>query len=736
MKKISIILLVILCFVTRAVFPQQNKVLKTETGNTTLIYTVDNSGRLVFRYYGTRLADESVFGKVISYNKPDTNRDFSYEAYPTNALGYTNEPALAVIQSDGSMITELAYLSDEKKIDDNDKTYSVIYLKDKVYNLLVELHTESYKNEDVIAQWVIVRNNEKDNITLKNIYSSFLNVRAYSYYLTHFNGVWAGEMNRVEEKLDYGIESIESKKGIRTTQSENPSFILSLDHPAQENSGICYGGALAWSGNYKLSFQVDEWDHLNILSGINPYLSDYILEPGKSIETPKMIYTFSDSGQGQISRNFHDWSRKYALNKGFDERPIVLNSWEGAYFDFDEKTITDMIDDAARLGVEMFVLDDGWFGNKYPRNADNAALGDWQVNKNKLPHGIQYLIDHATKKGLKFGIWIEPEMVNPKSELAENHPEWIIQSNGREKITWRNQLQLDLTNPQVQDFIWNMVDELLSKNKGIAYIKWDANRHVEQVGSTYLPKDRQTHFWIEYTKGLYNIYEKIRAKYPDLIFQACASGGGRLDYGALKYHDEFWTSDNTDPLKRLYIQYSTNLIYPPVATGAHVSTNPNHQTGRITPLKFRFDVAMTGRLGLELQPKDIPANEWDFAKEAIVNYKELVRPLVTKGDLYRIISPYDNSNNYASQMYVSKDKTKAVLFVFCTDINNRGVIPMLKLQGLSPSKDYKIREINKISISSFWGDGQTLKGDYLINAGIELNIATQFASAVFILEAK
>ncbi|MDR1505110.1 MAG: alpha-galactosidase, partial [Prevotella sp.] len=359
MKKISIILLVILCFVTRAVFPQQEKVLKTETGNTTLIYIVDNSGRLVFRYYGTRLADESVFGKVISYNKPDTNRDFSYEAYPTNALGYTNEPALAVIQSDRSMITELAYLSDEKKIDDNDKTYSVIYLKDKVYNLLVELHTEAYKNEDVIAQWVIVRNNEKDNITLKNIYSSFLNVRAYSYYLTHFNGVWAGEMNRVEEKLDYGIKSIESKKGVRTTQSENPSFILSLDHPAQENSGICYGGALAWSGNYKLSFQVDEWDHLNILSGINPYLSDYILEPGKSIETPKMIYTFSDSGQGQISRNFHDWSRKYALNKGFDERPIVLNSWEGAYFDFDEKTITDMIDDAARLGVEMFVLDDG-----------------------------------------------------------------------------------------------------------------------------------------------------------------------------------------------------------------------------------------------------------------------------------------------------------------------------------------------------------------------------------------
>lgn len=733
MKKVVIILLGLFLTIEYG-FCQQNKVFQIATNNTALVYTVGDDGRLAFRYYGKRLADNTAFDRVKSYGKADTNRDLSYDAYPAYGLGYVNEPALSLIHSDGSLITELAYEKEEIKNISSNVKETVIYLKDKVYDLSVELHTEAYRKEDVIAQWVVVTNNEKGSISLKNVYSSFLNLRAYSYYLTHFNGTWAAEMNRVEEKLEYGIKSIESKKGVRTTQTENPSFILSLNHSVEENSGTCYGGALAWSGNYKLSFQVDEWDYLNILSGINPFLSDYKLKRGQSFITPKMIYTFSNQGQGQISRNFHDWSRSYALNKGYEERPIVLNSWEGAYFTFDERKITDMIDDAARLGVELFVLDDGWFGNKYPRNSDKQGLGDWQVNTAKLPNGIQYLIDHAASKGLKFGIWIEPEMVNPKSELAEKHPDWIVQSPGREQITLRNQLLLDLTNPKVQNFIWNMVDDLLSKHKGIAYIKWDANRHVEQVGSTYLPADEQTHFWVEYTKGLYTVYDKIRTKYPDLIFQVCASGGGRIDYGSLKYHDEFWTSDNTDPLKRLYMQYSTNLIYPPVASGAHVSTSPNHQTRRITPLKFRFDVAMTGRLGLELQPKDIKGSDWDFAQQAINDYKADVRSLVTKGDLYRIASPFDRTNNYASLMYVSKEKDKAVFFAFCTDVNSRDVIPLFKLQGLSPEKNYKISEINKTGRSSFWGDKQILNGDFLMNAGIELHIRTQFDSAVFVLE--
>lgn len=734
MKNIKCLFLWGMLFAGSVLSFSQNKLYTLSTNNTSLVYSVGNEGRLLFRYYGKKINDFSPFVSVNNYGKADTDRDLEFEAYPAFGLGYTNEPALSLIHSDGSLITELSFVKDEVQHKGN-VVHSVIYLQDKVYDLAVELHSEAYQAEDVIAQWVTIRNNEKGTISLNNVYSSSLNLRAYSYYLTHFNGTWAGEMNRVEEKLEHGIKTIESKKGVRTTQTENPSFILSLNNPVEENNGDCYGGALAWSGNYKLSFELDEWDHVNILAGVNPFLSEYKLAAGEDFTTPKMIYTFSNRGQGQISRNFHDWSRKYALNNGNEERPIILNSWEGAYFDFNEQTLTDMMDDASRLGVELFVLDDGWFGNKYPRNGDNAGLGDWQVNKKKLPNGLQHLIDYAQSKGLKFGIWIEPEMVNPKSELAEKHPEWIVQSKGREKITLRNQLLLDLANPQVQDFIWNMIDGLLSENKGIDYIKWDANRHVEQVGSTYLPAGDQTHFWIDYTEGLYGIYDKIRAKYPHLMLQLCASGGGRLDYGALKYHDEFWTSDNTDPLARLYIQYATNLIYPPVATAAHVSANPNHQTGRLTPLKFRFDVAMTGRLGLELQPKDIKNEEWAFAKKAIEDYKTIVRPLITSGDLYRIISPYDPTNNYAAQLYVGKNKQRAVLFAFCTEFNNRGILPFIKTQGLDPEKSYKISEINKISARScFWGDGLIFKGDFLNNVGITLNIARQYESAVFLIE--
>ncbi len=695
----------------------QNRVFEISTRNTSLVYTAREDGRLVQRYYGPRIADPSRFEAMRSPDKADSRREMTWEAYPTYGLGFTNEPALSVIHHDGSLITEMA-LTDHRIQSDQNIVRHTFTLCDRVYDLTVELHAEAYQNEDVIALWTVIRNNEPGAVSLNNFYSSMLDLRAESYYLTHFNGTWAGEMNRTEERLGYGVKSVESRKGVRTTQTENPSFILSLGAPARENHGHCIGGALAWSGNYKLSFEVNEWDHLSVMTGMNPFMSQYKLSPGESLQTPASIYTYSTTGQGQVSRNLHDWARQYALHDGYSPRPVLLNSWEGAYFDFDENTITTMIDDAARLGVELFVLDDGWFGNKYPRNDATQGLGDWQVNRRKLPRGLEYLIDHATRRGVKFGLWIEPEMVNPRSELAECHPDWIVQSPGREKITMRNQLLLDLSNPAVQDFIWHTVDSLLTAHPRIAYIKWDANRHVEQVGSPYLAADMQTRFWIEYTRGLYGIYEKIRAKYPDLIFQACASGGGRVDYGSLRYHDEFWTSDNNDALRRIYMQYSTNLIYPANATASHISAIPGHQTGSITPLKFRFDVAMSGRLGLELQPEDIPAAEQEFAKQAIASYKEHIRDLVASGDLY-----------------AAKDKSKAVLFAYCTDFNNRGVWPTIKLHGLDPNKKYRIREINRLRPGkAFWGDGMVFQGDYLINMGVELRIARQYDSAVFLLE--
>ncbi|MCW3786846.1 alpha-galactosidase [Plebeiibacterium sediminum] len=727
----SHMMLVFLIF-NSAVFSQNKAVIPIHTKETSLVYSVDKNNRLVFQYYGKRIEDIKPFHHQQSYRKLDTDRDLSYEAYPTMGLGNINEPAFAAIQSDGSLNTELAYVGHDMDKSEEGVSHSIIKLKDKVYALEVELHTKAYLSEDVITQWVKIINHQPKAITLKRFYSSFLKVNSESYYLTHFYGPWAGEMQKVEEKIENGIKVIESKKGVRTTQGENASFILSLDHPALENEGECYGGALAWSGNYRLSFQIDEWKNLNVLSGINPFLAEWNLKPEETFTTPEMIYTFSNEGQGKISRNLHRWGRKYGMTGGYETHDIVLNSWEGAYFSFDEKTLTGMMDEAAKIGVEMFVLDDGWFGNKYPRNDDNAGLGDWQTNTKKLPRGLDYLIKHANSKGIKFGLWIEPEMVNPASELAEKHPEWIVQSPGRDKITWRHQLLLDLSNPKVQDFIYNMVDSLLTTHPKIEYIKWDANRHVEQVGSTYLPESEQTHFWVSYTKGLYSIYERIRAKYPNFVIQDCASGGGRLDYGALKYHNEFWASDNTDPLSRIFIQYGTNLIYPPVASASHVSTSPNHQTGRVTPLKFRFDVAMTGRLGMELQPKDIKGEERNFAIDAINNYKQHIRPLVTEGDLYRLISPYDEGG-WASQLYVSTDKKTAALFAFSIEPHSRGLFPTIKLNGLDPLKDYTIKEINKNGKIRFWGNEKIFKGEYLMNVGIELQISDQFDSGVFLL---
>ncbi|MCY1721557.1 alpha-galactosidase [Prolixibacteraceae bacterium Z1-6] len=732
LKQLNYLLLLISLCLGNFVFSQNKQVISLHTNGTSVVYSVDQINRLVFQYYGKRIEDVGPFIGHAYYKKLDTDRDLSYEAYPTFGLGNINEPAFAATHYDGSLNTELVYV--EHALDESVSgiSYLIISLKDKVYDLKVELHLKAYLKEDVITQWVEITNHEPAEITLNRFYSSFLNVKSSTYYLTHFYGPWAGEMTTVEEKVENGIKIIESKKGVRTTQGENPSFILSLDHPARENEGMCYGGALAWSGNYRLAFQVDEWKNLNVLSGINPFLSEWKLKQGEIFTTPEMIYSFSAEGQGKISRNFHDWGRNYGLTGGYEPHAIVLNSWEGAYFSFDEKTLIHMMDEAAKLGIEMFVLDDGWFGNKYPRNNDDAGLGDWQTNRQKLPHGLDYLIQHARSKELQFGLWIEPEMINPESELAGNHPEWIVQSPGREKITWRNQLLLDLSNPQVQEFVWQVFDSLLTTHPGISYIKWDANRHVEQAGSTFLLPEKQSHFWIAYTNGLYSVYEKIRAKYPNVIIQDCASGGGRLDYGALKYHNEFWTSDNTDPLSRIFIQYGTNLIYPPVATASHVSTSPNHQTGRVTPLKFRFDVAMTGRLGMELQPRDIQGDDRVFAEYAIQNYKNHIRSLVTEGDLYRLISPYDEGG-WASQLFVDKSKMTAVLFAFSLEPHTRGIYPTVKLKGIDPSKMYQITEINSNGKSRFWGNEQLFPGEFLINVGIELKISDQFDSGVFLI---
>ena len=695
-------------------------IIPIDTYKSTMVYGVSEQNKLLFLYFGKKLGSHADFSQQSFIAKPDTDRRFESIAVPTlGGDGFMGEPMLSVKHADGALSTELRYLSHNTDNKDKNLCITTIRLKDSLYPLWVDLKITAYLEQGIITQQLDISHNESSDIELLSFYSGYLSIKAQQYHLTHFHGSWAGEMKLTEELLTQGSKIIESKKGLRTTQTDNTSFLLALGQASQEDSGEVIGGSLAWSGNYRLSFEVDEYLNLNVLAGINPFASNYSLSSAEVFQTPTLVLSYSDQGKGQLSRNFHCWVRRYNLRHGDRERLIVLNSWEGAYFDFDQQTITAMIDHAAQLGVEVFVLDDGWFGNSHPRNSDNAGLGDWQVNMTKLPAGINYLADYANNKGLQFGIWIEPEMVNPDSDLAAAQPDWIVHSPGREKLLWRNQLVLDMTNPEVQEFVFTIVDTLKKSVPNIDYLKWDANRHIENIGSSHLAADKQSHFWIDYTKGLYNVYERVRAKYPDLTIQLCASGGGRLDLGSLAYHDEFWPSDNTDPMSRLSLQYASNIFYPAIATGAHISTSPNHQTGLSSSLKFRTDVAMTGRLGMELQPKDLQGEQRTFVKNALAAYKN-IRAIIQFGHLYRIHTPIDGSG-WVSLAYVTANQQDAVLFLFSTQTHARGVYPTVKLKGLDARLHYQMREINN-GEKVHSAEGKTLSGEFLMQVGVDFDI--------------
>jgi len=578
MKKINLTVLLLLFAFCVVAQPVQDNLLRIYTSDLSLILKRDEGDVLKHVYFGRKFNGDDVLANLKDIERPD--RDSGSPEYPAYGGRNVLTPALKVEHANGSQTVELKVTGYTQKKKDDNVIQTTIRLKDHLYNLYVYLIFNTYQKENIITQRVSVINKASKNVGIESVCSSYMPVGAQSYYLTHFSGSWGYEMRLNENKITPGIQIIESKKGVRTAQTENPAFILSLNQPASAYAGEALMGALAWSGNYRICFELDEENHLSILSGINPFASAYCLKPNAEFVTPEMIWTYSNKGYNQASRNLHDLSRTYALTGGDKLNPVVLNRWEGVHFTFDETKLTQMIDYAADLGIEVFVLYDGWFGNKYPSNSAKAGLGDWQVNKQKLPRGLDFLAKYAVSKGIRFGVWIEPEMVNPDGELANNHPDWVVKSPGREISTISNHWLLDLSNPKVQDFVFQTFSDILSLSKDISYIKWDANRHVESFGSDYLSAEDQSYFWVDYTNGLYSIYQRIREKYPHVDIQLCAYGGGRLDYGALKYHNEFWTSDNTDPFTRLYIQYSTSLIYPPKAMASHVTVSPNKQTNR------------------------------------------------------------------------------------------------------------------------------------------------------------
>jgi alpha-galactosidase len=687
------------------------------TKNSDLVYRVyGRDGRLYQTYLGTKLT---------SIDALKQSRDAGHLVYPTFGTDNLFEPAIRMTHNDGNPSLELKYVSHNIEKPDANITITRIILKDPQYPVEVTLNIKTFAAEDVIEQWVEIIQKEAKPLTIYNYASSVINFDANKYWLTQFHGDWAEEMKMQESELTSGIKILDTKLGTRAHMYQTPVFFLSLNEKSDENSGELIAGTLGWSGNFQFLFEVDEKNSLRVISGINPFASEYTIQPGKIFKTPSFIFTFTNHGKGAASRNLHHWATNYGILDGNGPRLMLLNNWESTGFNFDEKKLTDILDDTKKMGLDLFLLDDGWFANKYPRNNDRAGLGDWQENKAKLPDGLGYLVKEADSRGVKFGIWIEPEMVNPKSELYETHPEWILKLPNRPENYFRNQLVLDLTNPKVQEFVYNVVDGMLTANPGIAFIKWDCNRMMTNAFSVYL-KDKQSHLYIDYVNNLYAVLDKLRQKYPHLPIMLCSGGGGRVDYGALRYFTDFWASDNTDALERVYIQWGYSYFFPSISICNHV-TSWGKQS-----LKFRTDVAMMGKMGYDIEVNKMTENELKFSQSAIASYKRL-SDVIWHGDLYRLVSPYEE--NRAVLMYVNNNKSKAVLFAYTLNSRYGETFNRVRLQGLDPSKTYKIQEINVSNEGRRFGPpsegGRTYSGDYLMNVGLSVGSASPLTSAVF-----
>lgn len=682
------------------------------TPGTSLVINAPTGGELKYLYYGNKLSETDL-------QQIEAVSNCNHTAYPVYGMNCPGEVALAVTHADGNLSTQMEVASVSTETE-KQATLTTVRLKDKVYPFYIDVCYKAYQDVDMIETWTEISHQEKKAVRLTQFASAYLPVRRGNVWLSHLSGSWANEGQLTQEPLEPGMIVIKNKDGVRNSHTAHAEVMFSLDGSPRENTGRVIGAALCYTGNYKLRIDTDDSEYHQFYAGINEENSSYTLPGKETFRTPSVALTYSNEGLSGASRNFHKWGRNYKLAHGNTVRDILLNSWEGVYFDINQEGMDQMMGDIASMGGELFVMDDGWFGDKYPRKDDSSSLGDWVTDSRKLPEGIGGLIKDAQKHGIKFGIWIEPEMANTTSELYEKHPEWILKAPQRDPVLGRGgtQVVLDLANPEVQDFVFKVVDDLMTQHPEIAYIKWDANMAIMNHGSNYLTKDNQSHMYIDYHKGFEKICQRIRAKYPDLVIQACASGGGRANYGYLPYFDEFWVSDNTDALQRIYMQWGTSYFFPAIAMASHISAAPNHQTFRTVPLKFRIDVAMSGRLGMEIQPKNMTDEEKDLCRKAIADYKK-IRPVVQLGDIYRLVSPYDRLG-VASLMYTSPEKDKAVFYWWKTEHFVNQHLPRVTLAGLDPDKKYRISELNRIDNQPLAFEGKTFSGAFLMESGLEI----------------
>jgi len=689
-----------------------------------------NQGYLAHAYWGKKVNNDQDLSHLL-YHEKDDFLDRLPQEYPQYGSGDHRSPSYQVqLVEDGSRITELIYkehsvIPGKPKLEGLPATYVeseeeadtlIITLEDSYTGLEVKLNYTVYKELDVIARSAHFHNHGEKSLKLLRALSATVDFHDSNYEALYLSGAWSREAYVQRRPLGPGTTSLDNKRGASSHQM-NP--FLSLVRPnTDENRGEAYGFNLVYSGSFIAEAEVSPFENTRVSIGLNPFDFSWELDVNDSFQTPEAILVYSNEGIGGLSRNYHKLYRT-RLARGVHRdkvRPILANNWEATYFDFNEEKIEEIAKVGADLGIELFVLDDGWFGK---RDDDTTSLGDWFEDRKKLPNGLENLAKRVNDLGIQFGLWFEPEMISPDSELYRKHPDWCLHVPGRRRTLARTQSVLDLSRQDVREYLFDMLSGILSRVP-ISYIKWDMNRFMTEIGSAQWPAEKQQEIAHRYMLGLYELLERITNAFPKILFESCASGGGRFDPGMLYYMPQTWTSDDTDAIERQKIQYGTSIVYPVSAIGAHVSAVPNHQVGRMTPLKTRGDVAMSGNFGYELDLTKFTEEEKVIVKEQINTYKAN-RSLIQQGDLYRLMSPFEGKGNETSWMFVSEDKSEAILFYFRVLAEPEAPYKRLILHGLDKNAKYK--EVNT---------GQVYGGDFLMHAGLPISPEnTDYASLVF-----
>ena len=713
---------------------QPAQVFRLDGGNSTYAFGVNEHGELQPLYWGGRLGAHDTFPsahsfpEMASFDSPHTTTPQEYAGW---GAGLFTEPALKVTFADGNRDLVLHFV----RATQNSPQSIELQLKDISREIYVTLRYSIDPESGILARSADIENREKQAIVIEQAAAAQWTLPPARYTLSYLTGRWAGEWTLNQEPILGGERVIESRRGT-TGHQANPWFAISRDDSqssigpiaAGEEHGEVWFGALAWSGSWRITVEHTQLDAVRVTGGFNPFDFGYKLKPGEHLETPIFYGGYSDHGLGGASRLMHRFEIAHILPQAPDPklRPVIYNSWEATEFRVDEAGQIAIAEKAASIGVDRFVMDDGWFGQ---RKDDHAGLGDWYVNSEKFPHGLKPLIDKVHSLGMDFGLWVEPEMVNPNSDLYRKHPDWVLNFPGRPRSESRNQLILNLARPDVRDYVEGFLDKLLTEND-IAFLKWDYNRNWSEPGWDQVPVDEQKRVYVEFIRNLYSILADLRKKHPKIEIESCSGGGGRVDLGILRYTDEVWPSDNTDPLDRLSMQDGFTYAYTPQIMMAWVTDSPHWLNNkRTTSLVYRMLSSMQGSLGIGANLNNWNAEDFATAKRLIAAYHSVQRTIV-RGDLYRLISPRDGSE-FSAMQTVSADKNQSVVFAFANATQEGRGFPLLKLQGLDPNAEYKLSPIEgKVQP----GTPISASGAWWMRHGLQLDLRGDFQAAAFRLD--